>query len=274
MSIKRIKRKSIFLQGLFIVFFSGSKAWALPKPQKETHWTENIKIGAHVGLGLSGFQLYPRGLRKDTPFGTLTAAGRASATLGLILGYDFPYFQRLVRGEVGLNFSPFKYMKISIENQQNGNHMHIIVQERYLYIPMGIKIRFFRIGCEWAILLSSVYSPTGTLLGLIPRTSRKLKTSQNMEDIIADLQKIQSSFYMGGAFNLPRGFYIDIQIKIPRSIFEIFQMQEIKSIDQVIDGIDLARRIVNPSYLTLSLGVDMLKFFKRENAEPIVADQL
>lgn len=276
--MKQIIRRVIFLQGLCIVFLSGSTAWAVPKPKKETHWTENTNIGVKAGFGLSFFNILSSIINDQYKSAGMTCKSNINTTPGLTLGYDLPYFHRLKVGpEFGLSCSFTNTMKLSIQ-QQDKLHASIELRKRYLYIPIGIKIRAFKIGYEWPILLSSVLK--GNIRYKASNSSSfKEDSFERNSKKLPGMGKLPGSFYMGGVLNLPRGFYMDIQIKISSIIFKGSEiqaqieselqeiedkMQAASGLESMVDKIHLLTRFMPPSsIIELNIGVNVLKLFRR-----------
>lgn len=86
--------------------------------------------------------------------------------------------------------------------------------------------------------------------------------NEKIKNAVNSLPRLSGSILLGGIFDLPKGFYIGIRLKIPVEIlsFDFGGLGKKSSFDGLLDKNKNLVRIANQSLLEFNLGVDIMKW--------------
>ena len=223
-----------------------------------TAWKKNAKVGIELRRG------FPYGtlLKEDKEFKADLEDLKINSNwqFGAVGGYSFPYCGNTlaIGPEVGLLIGAKNKVEFSEFDRK------FSVQERYLYIPIALKLTAFKqktgvqesglmLGYELRVLLSSQLrqvggpSDTGIQSGLkdFENTAKSIKRG--------------SSIFLEGRVGIFKGCYLTGKLKLPATDASAFHKanQENDNKRKHIHGI----RMLSESFIELGLGVNIMKWF-------------
>jgi len=227
-----------------------------------------MQAGVEVGFGLPYAWILESAFEEHKSHGE--SVGRCDASpntrLGVTWGYGFPLGGDVKLGpEVGLAYSMTKRFKFPL--------LGVIIEERYLEIPIGIKVSFptqwdavrrgFTLGYEFDILLSSRRQYDAGLgnqnLGASLDGDRDLR-----ETIPPDLSKLTGSIFFDSTIDFPKGFYFVMRFRFPVvDLMEAFEQEDSgQNPSQDVDSTFMhVARVCSTSCVEFNLGVDIMKWF-------------
>jgi hypothetical protein len=255
----RVHFMPFFLLALLV---PASLAWA--KPHKQPSWKQNVKAGVEVGFGI------PYAWILGSMFANYRLDGKSvgechaspNTRLGVVSGYSFSLGRDIKLGpEVGLAYGMTRKFKLPL--------LGLTIEERYLEIPIGIKVSFptqlgtvrqgLTLGYEFDILLSSrMYAGLDN-----QRPGASSRYSEDLKETIPDLSKLTGSIFLDSTIDFPKGFCFIMRVKFPAS--EFLRALEKKDNDQNssqdVDSLCMhLARIFCTSWIEFNLSVDFIKW--------------
>ncbi|MCU0317812.1 MAG: hypothetical protein MUC61_00500 [Amoebophilaceae bacterium] len=213
-----------------------------------------MKAGVELGFGIPYSWLLEKVLRDLEDGFDVRPNGR----VGVVWGYGLTVSPNLRLGpEVGLSYSMTHRTRLTKWN--------VVVEERYLQIPVGIKFSFpvqrdiirgsLMLGYELDVLLSS--------WGRRSKNRASLRATQggdeNFKDRISDLKRLAGSVFLDMAVDFPKGFYVMTRIKVP--VVDLMHFLKL-SRDPSNDHLAVHTvRLVSTSLVEFGVGLDILKWF-------------
>ncbi len=232
-------------------------------------WQKNVKVGVELKFGMPcGWTLKEEHLKKQEN-SVKDIKISPNWQFGSVAGYHFLFGDRnlAIGPEIGLFISTVRKCEASIYLPCIGGNAVFSMQERYLHIPLALKLASFdpetgvqdsglALGYELCILRSSQPRQVGGKAN--PTIQSRLK---EVEDIAKSL-KTRGNIFLEGRVNFLKGCYLLGRLKLP--ITDLLGLKE--AVDRDNNDKDARTiihtvRLCSESFVELGIGVNIMKWF-------------